>query len=162
MEKETIKAGAPSKYEKVNLIQLEKICRLGATDEQLADFYDVHRDTISEWKTKHPEFSDTLKRGKMLADAEIVNSLYHRALGYSHEDIDIKMFEGKIIKTPIIKHYPPDTTAAIFWLKNRQSGGNVSSNQQIVIMPYNPTGEHVPICRSENDIDLKKDARYID
>lgn len=112
--------GRPTKYKEEYAEQAYKLCLLGATDAKLADFFDVEVSTISNWKNDHIEFLDALKRGKDIADGEISNSLYHRALGYQHEDVDIKMYEGEIIKTPLIKHYPPDTTAAIFWLKNRQ------------------------------------------
>src|SRR5690606_25933325 len=71
-------------------------------------------------KQEFPEFSESLKKGKDEADALVASSLFRRALGYNHPDTDIKMFRGKIITTKVTKYYPPDTTAAIFWLKNRQ------------------------------------------
>lgn len=113
-------AGRPSKFQEVFVVQAEKIARLGATDEEIADFFEVNPDTIYEWKNKHPDFSEALKRGKQLADLEVADKLFQRACGYQHEDVDIKIYQGEIIKTKIIKHYPPDTTAAIFWLKNRR------------------------------------------
>ena len=64
--------------------------------------------------------SNSLKLPTRCACSEVSASLYQRALGYSHDDVDIKVVRGKIVKTKIRKHYPPDTTAAIFWLKNRQ------------------------------------------
>ena len=112
--------GRPTKYEPKYAEQARKLCMLGATDEELADFFEVAVSTIYEWKLKFPKFSEAIKKGKSIADAEVASKLYHRATGYEHEDVDIKMFEGEIIKTPLVKHYPPDTTAAIFWLKNRQ------------------------------------------
>lgn len=113
-------AGAPTKYKDEYSEQVYKLCLMGAIDEQLADFFDVCVDTINEWKKVHTEFSESIKRGKQFADAEIANSLFHRAKGYEHPDVDLKMYEGQIIETKLTKHYPPDTTAAIFWLKNRQ------------------------------------------
>ena len=110
----------PTLYKPEYIDQAYKLCMMGATDDELAFFFEVHRDTISEWKKKHPEFSDTLKKGKNFADAEVAHSLYRKAIGYEHEDVDIKMYEGGIITTRLTKHYPPDTTADIFWLKNRQ------------------------------------------
>lgn len=114
-------AGAPTKYKEEYNEQVYKLCLLGAIDEQIADFFDVCVDTVNEWKKVYPEFSASIKRGKQFADAEVANSLFHRAKGYQHPDVDLKMYEGHIIETEITKHYPPDTTAAIFWLKNRQS-----------------------------------------
>jgi hypothetical protein len=76
--------------------------------------------TIYCWKKAHPEFSEALKKGKTLADAEVAEKLYHRACGYSHPAVKIFQYEGTPVEVPYTEHYPPDTTAAIFWLKNRQ------------------------------------------
>lgn len=93
---------------------------MGATDEQLADFFGVTKKTIANWKNNKEGFLHSLKEGKLLSDAEISDSLFNRAKGYSHLDTDIRVLNGKIVQTPITKHYPPDVTACIFWLKNRQ------------------------------------------
>ena len=113
------KEGRPSKYKPEFTKQAYKLCLLGATDKGLANFFEVSEDTIHEWKKVHPEFSESLKEGKEEADAIVASSLFHRATGYSHKDVDIKIYKGKIITTQLTKHYPPDSTAAIFWLKNR-------------------------------------------
>lgn len=112
--------GRPTKYKKEYAEQAYKLCLLGATDEELADFFDTTFQTVNAWKKAHPEFLESLKDGKERADAEIAKSLYHRAKGYEHSDIHISNYQGEITKTPIIKHYPPDTGAAMAWLKNRQ------------------------------------------
>lgn len=112
--------GRPSKYKPEFVGQAEKLCKLGATDAEMADFFQVTISTISLWKVKHAEFSEALKLGKEVADRRVEEALYNRALGYSHEDTDIRVVDGAIMETPMIKHYPPDTTAAIFWLKNRR------------------------------------------
>lgn len=114
--------GRPTKYKPEYAEQARKLCLLGHTDVELAQFFEVSEDTINEWKKTYEEFSESIKKGKEFADVDVAESLYHRALGYSHPEVDIKIYAGEIIKTPIIKHYPPDTTAAIFWLKNRQKG----------------------------------------
>lgn len=100
--------------------QAEKLSMLGATDVEIADFFGVDRSTLYRWKLAHEEFRDALKVGKEKADERVVSSLYHRALGYSHPDVDIRVIEGEIVQTELVKHYPPDTAAAIFWLKNRR------------------------------------------
>ncbi|MCP1651686.1 terminase [Pseudomonas nitroreducens] len=112
--------GRPTKYKAEYVEQARKLCQLGATDAEMADFFDVTISTLSLWKVKHPEFSDALKMGKEVADKRVEQALYNRALGFSHEETDIRVIEGRIEMTPMIKHYPPDTTAAIFWLKNRR------------------------------------------
>ena len=70
---------------------------------------------------KTPKVSFVRKKGASPgSDGEIAQSLFSRAMGYSHPEVHISQFEGRIIKTEITKHYPPDTTACIFWLKNRR------------------------------------------
>jgi DNA-binding XRE family transcriptional regulator len=113
-------AGRPTKYKKEYCEQAYKLCLLGATDAELADFFNVTESTLNLWKKNHKEFSESLKSGKYIADAEVANKLYHRALGYSHEEDKIFQYEGQPVVVPTIKHYAPDPTSAIFWLKNRQ------------------------------------------
>ena len=98
----------------------KKLALLGATDADIADFFGIAVSTLALWKTKHPEFSDALKAGKQIADAEVAHKLYQRAMGYEHDEVDIRVIDRKVVMTPIRKIYAPDTTAAIFWLKNRQ------------------------------------------
>jgi hypothetical protein len=101
--------------------QVYKLCLLGATDKQIADFFDVDESTITRWKQSEPEFCTSLKAGKEDADATIAQSLFHRAKGYVAPDIITAQKDGIITDIKEVeKHYPPDTTAAIFWLKNRQ------------------------------------------
>ena len=120
MAKTKSKGGRPSKYKEELNKQAYKLCLLGADDKRLAAFFEVTESTISKWKIDHPKFSEALKEGKDNSDSEIAKSLYHRARGYSHADVHISNYQGKITVTAITKHYPPDTTACIFWLKNRQ------------------------------------------
>ena len=112
--------GRPSKFKAEYADQAAKLCRLGATDAQLADFFEVSVSTIALWKVKHAEFSDAIKVPKAEADERVEQSLYRRALGYEHDEVDIKVIDKAVVVTPIRKYYPPDTTAAIFWLKNRR------------------------------------------
>lgn len=112
--------GAPTKWKDEFCIQVEKLCKLGATDAEIADFFLIVESTLNEWKKKYPEFSESIKKGKLEADSHVAHSLYHRAIGYEHEDVDIRVVGKEIVETPLIKHYPPDSTAAIFWLKNRR------------------------------------------
>lgn len=112
--------GRPSAYKPEFAEQVYNYCLLGATDEQLAGFFHVTRRTIDTWKKTQPEFADALNRGKVVADADIARSLYQRAKGYSHPEEKVFCNSGEIIVHPVMKHYPPDTVACIFWLKNRQ------------------------------------------
>ena len=112
--------GRPSKYDEQFASQAEKLCRLGATDQELADFFDVSVRTLYRWKSESDEFCQALKAGKAEADDRVERSLFARACGYEHDEVDIRVVEGEIVQTEIRKHYPPDTTAGIFWLKNRR------------------------------------------
>lgn len=78
---------------------------------------------MNSWKKKFPQFLESLKKGKAVADANVASRLYSRAIGYDARATKFATNEGKITdKVEYIEHYPPDTTAAIFWLKNRQPG----------------------------------------
>lgn len=110
----------PTEFKTEYVEQVEKLCKLGATDKEIADFFCVSETTVNNWKNQHPEFLESLKKGKYIADAEVASKLYHRATGYEHSDTHISNYQGEITKTEIIKHYPPETVACIFWLKNRQ------------------------------------------
>ncbi|MDX8127993.1 helix-turn-helix domain-containing protein [Methylomonas sp. OY6] len=112
--------GRPTALKPEFIDQAYNYCLLGATDAQLAGFFGVSEKTINTWKKQAPEFADSLKRGKTLADAQVANSLFHRATGYSHPETKVNIADGQVILTDVTKHHPPDTTAAIFWLKNRQ------------------------------------------
>lgn len=112
--------GRPTLFRDDYVEQAYKLCLLGATDAELADFFEVSERTINTWKDEYPEFLQSLRAGKASADAAVAESLYKRALGYSHPDVHISNFQGAITVTDITKHYPPDTGAAFIWLKNRQ------------------------------------------
>jgi hypothetical protein len=138
--------GRPTNYKAEYSAQVEKLCRLGATDKEIADFFGVSEVTINAWKKAHPQFLMSIKSGKMLADANVADRLYQRAMGFEHDSEEIKVVptgrtkprpdnqedeeqetttpaaedHPAIVRVPIKKIYPPDTGAAIFWLKNRQ------------------------------------------
>lgn len=114
--------GRDSKYQPEYAEQARKLCLLGSTDAELADFFEVAESTLNLWKLNHPEFSESIKKGKTQADAEVADRLYQRAMGYEHPEVDIRVIDHAIVQTPITKIYAPDPTAAIFWLKNRQRG----------------------------------------
>lgn len=112
----------PSKFKPEFIQQAEKLCRLGATDLEIADFFEIDVRTLYRWKGDNEAFCQALKVGKDVADERVERSLFARANGYEHEEVDIRVVGGGIVQTPIRKFYPPDTTACIFWLKNRKAG----------------------------------------
>lgn len=97
-----------------------KFFLLGATVEQLADVLCVDSRTVYRWAKDHPAFDMAMRGGREMADANVASRLYARAMGYSHEEEEIKVIDNKVVRVPTVKHYPPDPGAAIFWLKNRQ------------------------------------------
>lgn len=113
--------GRPTKFKPEFIEQVAKLCKLGATDIEIADFFEVDVRTLYRWKTENDNFCQALKIAKDEADNRVERSLFARANGYEHNDVDIRVVEGQIVQTPIRKYYPPDTTAGIFWLKNRRS-----------------------------------------
>lgn len=122
--KDKLKTGRPSKYVQGFKAEIPELARklslLGATDKEMADVFGVSEQTLNNWKKAHPEFLEALNSGKQMADANVADRLIQRAMGYEHDEIDIRVVDKSIVMTPIRKIYPPDTTAAIFWLKNRQ------------------------------------------
>lgn len=149
-------AGRPSDYKPEYDEQAKKLCRLGATDSDLADFFEVTEQTINNWKTSYPEFFESIKKGKLTADMEVADRLYQRALGFEHDSEEIKVADGEVIRVPIRKIYPPDSTAAIFWLKNRRSkdwrdkqevdqkteiSGNIGFTGINIIQPNEPSSD---------------------
>lgn len=103
--------------EKDKLILLEGWARDGLTDEQIAKNIGIATSTFYEWKKKEIEFSEALKKGKEVIDFEVENALLKRALGYEYEE---ETYENGILTKKVKKQVPPDTTAQIFWLKNRK------------------------------------------
>jgi hypothetical protein len=114
--------GRPTSYDPRYVDKVYKLCLLGATNEEIAEIINISIDTLYEWKNKHPEFSDSLERGRHDADANVANRLYQRAMGYSHKAVKIFMPAGaeEPVYAEYTEHYPPDTQAASLWLRNRQ------------------------------------------
>ena len=110
----------PDKWKDEYLRIVEHACKLGATDAEVADMLQVSLRTLNYWKIDRPELMQAMKVGKAEADDRVERSLFARANGYEHEEVDIRVVGGEIVQTPLRKYYPPDTTAAIFWLKNRR------------------------------------------
>jgi hypothetical protein len=118
--------GRPTKYKPEFVEQAAKLCELAATDVELADFFEVTVTTLNRWKIEYPEFCASIKEGKEASDARVERSLYQRAVGYTFDAVKIMtVSEGnnqgsRIEEVPYREHVPPDTTAQIFWLKNRK------------------------------------------
>lgn len=114
--------GRPSKYIEDYNEQAYKLCLLGATDAELADFFEVSEKTINTWKGKHEEFLQSVTRGKIIADAEVAHSFHKKAKGYSYVEstYEDKGKDDLSLTKEVHKEMPPDAGAALNWLKNRQ------------------------------------------
>ena len=114
------KTGRPTKYQDSFVDYAYKLTLLGLIDRELAFFFGVSESTLNRWKQRYPEFEKSIKRGKAIADIEVVEALYKSAIGFSYEESVVKEFNGKVEVIKTTKHRPPSPTAMIFWLRNRQ------------------------------------------
>ena len=128
--------GRPTKYKEGYNEQAYKLCLLGATDAELAGFFEVAESTLHLWKLEHFEFSESVKRGKMVADSNVAAALYKRATGYRYLEVHKQRLESVSLESQVGNNVPntddtiltkliekevsPDPGAALNWLKNRQ------------------------------------------
>lgn len=114
--------GRPSEYDPSYVTKVLEMAERGATDVEIADSFDVSVRTLYRWKAEHEDFCQALKIAKEVADERVERSLYQRALGFECEAVKIFCSkDGEVTKVPYREIVAPDTTACIFWLKNRQS-----------------------------------------
>ena len=121
---------AKSKWEthvKDKLILVEAWARNGLTDEQISKNLGIAYSTFREYVKKYSALSAALKRGKEIVDVEVENALLKRALGYKYDEVTKELIEDKEtgiselkVTKVVTKEVIPDTTAQIFWLKNRK------------------------------------------
>ncbi len=111
--------GRPSKKGDIDLQQLYRMAAAGLTDAQMAQVLGISKASLNNYK-KDPSLWDALEKGKKISDSRVVRSLFERATGYEHDAEEIKVIGTEVVRVPVIKHYPPDPTAMIFWLKNRK------------------------------------------
>lgn len=114
--------GRPTAYKAEYAKQVRHLAELGATDQEVADFFEVDVRTVYRWKHDHEDFCQALKVGKDVADERVERSLYQKAIGYEQDEVKIFMPGGasEPVYAPFRAKIAPDTTAAIFWLKNRR------------------------------------------
>ena len=104
--------------------EARRACMLGATNEELAGLLGVSRATIHNWMEEFPDFRKAIEEGKVAADARVAEKLYQRAIGY--ERPATRFFanpDGPPTQVDYTYHHAPDTSAAIFWLRNRRARG---------------------------------------
>ncbi len=118
-EKPPHPGGRPTKYKHEFAKKAQVLCENGATDADLADFFKVTTRTIQNWSSVHPEFFLALKASKAVADGKVERALFQKAVGFEHDTVKIMQYEGQPVIIPYREKVAPDTTACIFWLKNR-------------------------------------------
>lgn len=112
--------GRPTAYRREFCELARNYCLLGATNPELAGFFDVAPRTIDNWIASHPAFAEAVHEGRAVADARVARCLYERAVGYSCTVERKVLHQGKEWSLKNVVHYPPDTRACIFWLRNRR------------------------------------------
>lgn len=154
-------AGRPTDYAPEYPEQAMKLCLLGATDAQLADFFEVSEQTVNSWKKVHPEFLESLRAGKRVADAEVAHGLFNRARGArytTNQPFKVKRTEfddkGKktaefedVVSFPVDVVEPPDTNACSLWLRNRDSA-NWRDKSEVEIPGLSALAERISKARS--------------
>ncbi len=114
--------GRPTEYRVEYNDRALNYALLGLKDYEIAHNFNIDISNLHEWMEKYPSFRDAIEKGRVDADGDIAHSLYHRGKGYCHDAVKIFLPPGSrdAVIVPYVEHYPPDTAAAIIWLKNRQ------------------------------------------
>lgn len=115
--KPAAKRGRPTQYRAIYAAQAEAFCLLGADDARLAEMFEVSEKTINTWKQRHPDFLQSTKNGKEVADAAVAAALFKSATGGHFTE------EDRVVGDQVVtlkKRLAPEVLAQIYWLKNRQ------------------------------------------
>lgn len=122
-KKQVSKGGRPSPYDNDRFPNMVRgLAMLGLTDEAMADFFSIATSTFYLWCKKHKEFSESLKKGRLLADIEVVSSMYKRATGMTITEQKVASTKDDWEVVDLKKELPPDVGAGAFWLKNKHPG----------------------------------------
>ena len=116
MARKPKRRGRPSQYRAEFVEQAYKQCLAGATDADLARFFDVSEQTLNTWKRKQPEFLESLRRGKEVAHGEVANAIYRAAVGY--ERTVEKVVDGAVVACK--EWVPGDVGAMKYFMNNRR------------------------------------------
>jgi hypothetical protein len=119
-EPDVKRRGRKPKYRKEFAAIAKAMCKLGATDYDLAQEFEVATSTIWRWCSKYPEYCNAIKVEKASYDDRVERSLAQRALGYSYHAEKLFQHQGEVMKVQYVEHVPPDVAAAKFWLLNRR------------------------------------------
>lgn len=117
--KATNKRGPKSKFFNITTHQYKFLVSKGFKDADIAKFLGITTVTLCNWKFKHKDFFNEIAEWKKHANITVERSLYERACGYETDAIKMMIVKGKIKHEKYVEHYPPDTEACKFWLKNK-------------------------------------------
>lgn len=141
----------PSKYDPgIHPFMAWSLAIMGKINKEIAAGLSISTATLDSWQNLHPDFLSAIKGGKAVADAKVEQALFKRATGYEFESTETRKTEGGFTSTKVTKTYvSPDTTACIFWLKNRKAKDwkDVSKNEH-----SGPDGIPIPV----SAIDIQK------
>ncbi|MDR0692438.1 MAG: transposase family protein [Prevotellaceae bacterium] len=151
--------GRPTPYRDEYAKMAMQHCLLGATNKDLAALFGVAVSTISKWMKDFQKFSDAIKKGKEEADICVASALFKRATGFVKDDCE-KVFnnKGSVVRAKTREYFPPETAAAIFWLKNRQPGKWREKQTQVLENPDGTplSGGRLGVVFSDMDSDKKE------
>ena len=114
--------GRPTPYKPEYCQDAIMLCKQGATNFELAEYFGVNRSTLYQWSVRHPDFAEACKLGKEVADDRVERSLYERAVGFTYKAQ--RPFLGKDGTPVVVEHdvyVPPDVKACLVWLQNRRT-----------------------------------------
>jgi len=112
--------GRPTRFHPAMCEEAHNYCLLGATNDQLADFFGVSPSTIDNWIAGRRDFEAAVKSGRVIADAKVARGLYVRAVGYDRKVEREVILGGELKPVTSTVHYPANVQACIFWLRNRR------------------------------------------
>ena len=112
--------GRPTLYKPEYAEHAHNYCLLGATNDELASFFEVSARTVDDWLKLHPDFAAAVRNGRDAADAAIARKLYQRAMGYDYDTKKIVVCRGEVLKVDHTVHVPAHPGAGMFWLRNRR------------------------------------------
>jgi Homeodomain-like domain len=111
--------GRPTAYDPKYVEMAAAMCRLGATDAELAREFGVSIPTVWHWRARYEDFANAVRVGKEFSNARVERSLFQKAVGYTYDSVKVFSYEGETFEHEIKEHVPPDTAACIYWLSNR-------------------------------------------
>lgn len=158
--------GRPTLYREEYVEQYRRLCLLGCIDTEAVKFFGVSIATLMEWKNVYPDFSEAEKHGKMVADSNVANALYDRALGFTTQNTKFRVNKNtqELEEYTETTQHPPDTGAAMAWLKNRRgkqwrdrveqahvdADGNDLPPPVLLIQPVSPVAQ--PATKDEDNV----------